>query len=416
MRIRTVLTVIWIFYITICYSQIDYNKKIINGDNVSLSIENDDVKVNFIKSIIRGYRLETSKALLADSVARFLQLLEVNTANINNEEYLIFSNPEFEIGNLVAGNYQIILDQLIQYPEINKWGYRHPKNEGVITYFYDDNLYEDFSKILIAKEGVITSEINQFNDEQKHILEIYLTYQLALQDINQNSIFEALFSQVELFRRNYPNSIYTGFTDEIKGLNYTTSDIGFASMLSTGVYIPTEGLNNHFSFSIPINGALEGKYKFLTFSLGFGYGIGQKVQKEFEADTLWKKDTNTGLGMGEVLLGVNVLRTERVNISLKGGFRGFGIVPPGTDRFENMENITSTNDLTYGIGVDYKWEPKNKPIYSIKSKSSELRNFIRINLFYQNPTFEKKVSTFNGAIYHLRIAFGQQIFFPRKAK
>ncbi|WP_436516109.1 hypothetical protein [Ekhidna sp. To15] len=417
MSLRTLFVVICILGTNLCHSQINYNEKILNREIISLSIANKDLKESFTKSNIRNYREEALKALNTDSISKFIQLLAVRKANFDNVEYLIFSNPEFELGNFVVGNYQIILNQLITNPKINKWGYRHSKDKETTSYFYDDNFYESLTTILASKKDFIRSDLGRLNEEQNQILKIYLSYQLALQDIKQDSTFESLFSKVELFESKYPNSEYRDFTSELKKLNYTKGDIGLASMLSTGVYIPTSGLADHFSFSIPISGAIEANYKFITLAFGFGYGIGQKIQKEFESDTLWLKGDNTGLGMGEILLGVNVYQSERLNIFLKSGIRGYGVVPPGDDRYEDIENVTSSSSLNYGIGFDYKWKPKKPlPLYSIKSKKRELTNFIRVHFNYQNPSFDNKVSTFDGAIYLIRIAFGQQILFPKRIK
>lgn len=417
MRFRTLFVVICTLGTNLCHSQTNYNEKILNREIISLSIANKDLKESFIKSNIRNYREATLKALNADSTNKFSQFIKVRNANFDNSEYLVFSNPEFELGNFIVGNYQIILNQLITNPEVNKWGYRHSKNKEVTSYFYDDNFYEILTIILTSKKDFIRSDLEQHNEEQNQILQIYLTYQLALKDIKQDSTFELLFSKVELFDNKYPNSEYKTFTSELRKLNYTKGDIGLASMLSTGVYIPTSGLANHFSFSIPIGLGIEANYKFITLSFGFGYGIGQKIQQEFESDTLWLEGDNTGLGMGEILLGVNVYQSERLNIFLKSGIRGYGVVTPGNDRYENIENVTSSSSFNYGIGFDYKWKPKKSlPIYSIKSKKRELTNFIRIHFNYQNPSFDNKVSTFDGAIYLVRIAFGQQILFPKRIK
>lgn len=417
MRFRTLLVVTCILGTNLCHSQINYNEKILNREIIRLSIASKDLNESFIKSNIRNYREETLKALNADSTNKFSQFLKVKNANFDNREYLVFSNPEFELGNFIVGNYQIILNQLITNPEVNKWGYRHSKNKEAISYFYDDNFYESLNIILTSKKDFIKSELEKLNEEQNQILQIYLTYQLALKDIKQDSTIELLFSKVELFDNKYPNSNYRTFTGELRKLNYTKGDIGLASILSTGVYVPTSGLANHFSFSVPISGAIEANYKFLTLSFGLGYGIGQKIQEEFESDTLWLKGNNTGLGMGEILLGVNVYQSERLNIFLKSGIRGYGVVPPGNDRYENIENVTSTSSLNYGIGFDYKWKPKKPlPVYYIKSKKREFTNFIRLHFNYQNPSFDNKISTFDGAIYLIRIAFGQQILFPKRIK
>jgi hypothetical protein len=374
-----------------------------------------------IATILNKYRQEAKQALLNGDMKKFNEFASIETAHIGVRRYYIFSYWESMIFSILLEDYSNFFNKIKEpreYPSISK---DEKKIYRFLSYSYQEFYYllseflkENGDKI---EQTILSANVN---DEEKRFLNLYLDNFIYDSDPCDIISKNKLMSDASSFENKYSESFLAEYSKKFISYDYVPSNFSFGGFFNSGIIIPDQKLRTYLSPSIPTILSMELKYKRMIFSVGLGPSWGQKINKEFEYDTLWLKNDKTGLSTGEIGFSYNFIETDRINIAPSIGLRGAGIFAPSEKgRYKDIENILSSNSFNYGLNLDFKWGYKScgqNPLIGRQGSSKKFYKVIRIGFIYQDPSFEKNQADLQGSLYTLKLSIGGYEHFAKRKK
>ncbi len=375
--------------------------------------QDDDIKSEIlnhkdtVKEYISNGRWLLTEKFVAGDLAKVKQIKDYLSANVANDDYLVFYPSEYYLILYWTQEYKELLRQ------INSQDSTYRSIRKKIKPQYDLLLVKLSSKTSYSKNQLSSNIIAaDLSEVEKDFLLLHLEYTIALSEgITMKR--DSLNKMADGFLSKHPKSKYDEYVRKNIRYQFAPSPWGIGLEFFSGYGFFTGSLSENFSSSIPFGVAFDIQYKKWILYLRDFFSRGRTRNDIPFSNGIWKMHSQVVVFLPEASVGYVVAENKLLKVAPFMGIATIDIGPSSNDlqaqpALKNAD-FGLSRTYTFGFNTDFKLGRPKRPNSAFQSVNDY--RLIKVRYAYNMPQFEEKYPGVNGNFHYITIGIG---IFSRK--